>query len=266
MVDFLLFVLVVAIGYLFGSFSSAIIVSRVFSLPDPRVGGSKNPGATNVLRLAGKKYAVLVLIADVLKGVIPVAIARLFEVNPLTLGFVCFAAVMGHIYPVFFGFKGGKGVATAIGALFCLNLILGGMVIATWLVVANYSRYSSLASMTAITLAPVYSAFTIGQVDIIVPLFFIAVFILFQHRNNITRLIDGEEPKILFRQGSENSIADQLTQPETKILTSDEVQEENPGEKPQPQRHKKTVRKKTTGKKTAEPKKPQTAKDVNPKE
>lgn len=198
MLNFFLFLLVIILAYLCGSVSSAIIISRVFDLPDPRIEGSKNPGATNVLRLAGKKFAAMVLLGDVLKGVVPVVIARLLEVGPVTMGFACFAAVMGHMYPVFFGFKGGKGVATAIGALLALNLILGVLVITTWLAVANYTRYSSLASIISISLSPLYAIITIGRFDILVPLFFLVIFILYQHRSNITRLIDGEEPKVRF--------------------------------------------------------------------
>lgn len=228
MVSFLILILVIVAGYLCGSICSAVIVSRLFGLPDPRTEGSKNPGATNVLRLAGKKYAVIVLLADVLKGVLPVMLARFLDAGPVVLGFTCFAAVMGHMYPVFFDFKGGKGVATAIGALLSLNLILGVMVIATWLAVANYSRYSSLASIVSITLAPLYSLVAIGRFDVIPPLFFIAVFILYQHRENITRLIDGEEPKIRFRKSEISEVTDEILAPYRPKVIAEEEQPEEP--------------------------------------
>ena len=114
----------VIISYLMGSICSAVLVSNIFKLPDPRQSGSNNPGATNVLRLSGKKYAIIVLLADVFKGLLPVAIANLCNINPITLSCMALAAVVCHIYPVFFKFKGGKGVATAIVVLFGLNIII----------------------------------------------------------------------------------------------------------------------------------------------
>lgn len=202
MMTALLFVFVVGLGYLFGSVCSAVIVSRIFSLPDPRIAGSQNPGATNVLRLSGKKYAAIVLLADLLKGLFPVLLAKALGAGPITVSFTCLAAVMGHMYPIFFGFNGGKGVATAIGALLGFHFIVGVMVIVTWLLVANLTRYSSLASIISIVLAPLYSLLIIGRLDIFPPLFFIALFVLYKHRNNITRLIDGEEPKMQFKASS----------------------------------------------------------------
>lgn len=199
MATVLLFIFCITIAYLCGSICSAVIVSRVFSLPDPRTSGSQNPGATNVLRIAGKKYAAIVLLADVIKGIIPVLIAKMLGASSFTVSFTCFAVVIGHMYPLFFNFQGGKGVATAIGALLGLHFILGVMVIATWLLVANFSRYSSLASIVSFVLAPFYSLFTISHLNTFPALFFITLFILYEHRNNITRLIDGDEPKIIFR-------------------------------------------------------------------
>ena len=127
------FILFVTLGYLMGSFCSAVIVCRLFALPNPRQEGSKNPGATNVLRLAGKNYAALVMLADLLKGTIPVLIAKAFDADAVTVSFTALAAVVGHMYPIFFEFKGGKGVATAIGALLGFHFIIGVMVVATWL-------------------------------------------------------------------------------------------------------------------------------------
>ncbi|KTC65365.1 transmembrane protein (plasmid) [Legionella adelaidensis] len=189
----------VLVGYLVGSVCSAVIVSKIFALPDPRLEGSQNPGATNVLRLAGKKYAVIVLLADLLKGLLPVLLAKLIGANEFIQACTCFAAVFGHMYPVFFDFKGGKGVATTLGGLLALNFILGVMVIATWLIIANFTRYSSFASIVSVIFMPFYSIYIFKGLYVFSPLFFITVFVLFKHRNNITRLIDGTESKIVFR-------------------------------------------------------------------
>ena len=185
-------------GYLIGSICSAVIVSQLFNLPDPRTEGSKNPGATNVLRLSGKKYAAIVLIVDMLKGFLPVLLAKMLGAGPVILGFTCCAAVLGHMYPLFFKFQGGKGVATALGALLGFNFILGVMTIATWLLVARLFRYSSLASMTALVFAPFFSLYVVGNEQAFLPLAFIAIFVLYKHRDNITRLMDGNESKISF--------------------------------------------------------------------
>lgn len=199
MLTFLIFIFDITVAYLVGSLSSAIIVCKLNNLPDPRTKGSKNPGATNVLRLAGKKYAAIVLVTDMLKGLLPVLLAQWIGSNPTTLGFTCLAAVIGHIYPVFFQFKGGKGVATALGAFLGLHFMMGVVIIATWLTVANFSRYSSLASILAITFAPFYSLFVFGNMDAFLPLAIITIFVLYQHRDNISRLMVGEEPKISFK-------------------------------------------------------------------
>jgi glycerol-3-phosphate acyltransferase PlsY len=158
--------------------------------------GSKNPGATNVLRLAGKQYAIIVLVFDMLKGLFPVLLAKMLMADPITIGFTCFAAVLGHMYPVFFDFKGGKGVATALGALLGFHFHLGVAVIATWLLIANFFRYSSLASIVSLLLAPFYSLGIVHNLAAFPPLMCIAIFILYKHRDNITRLIDGTEPRI----------------------------------------------------------------------
>jgi len=210
MAGFLLFLVLVTVGYLAGSVCSAVIVSRIFSLPDPRSEGSLNPGATNVLRLAGKKYAIIVLVADMLKGLLPVLLANMLHAGVTIASFTCLAAVLGHMFPVFFGFKGGKGVATALGALLGLHFMLGILVIATWLLVANYSRYSSLASIVAILLTPIYSIVTLDTLDAFPPLLFIAMCVLYKHRDNINRLIDGDEPKINFRKKEISSITDEI--------------------------------------------------------
>lgn len=202
----LLFVFNVVVGYLIGSICSAVIVCRLFDLPDPRLKGSKNPGATNVLRLAGKQYAAIVLLADMFKGLLPVLLAESLNAGPVTLGFTCLAAVFGHMYPIFFGFKGGKGVATAMGALLGLNFILGVMVIITWSLVANFSRYSSVASIASMILAPFYSLYALGNISAFLPLSIITLFILYKHKDNITRLEDGKESKIDFHHKALNEV------------------------------------------------------------
>ncbi len=225
------FILFIVIGYLCGSVCSAVIVSRLFSLPDPRLAGSRNPGATNVLRLSGKKYAAIVLLADMLKGLFPVVLAQIFNAEPITVSFTCLAAVLGHMYPVFFGFHGGKGVATAMGALVGLHFLFGVAVIATWLLVANFTRYASLASIISMALAPLYVLLIVGRLDVFPPIFFITLFILYQHRNNITRLIDKEEPKIQFSGTLNEEISSTLAeQAEEAQLEEEEEKEKEPSE------------------------------------
>ena len=189
------FYILFLLAYLCGSLCSAIVVSHAFHLPDPRVHGSKNPGTTNVLRLAGKPYALLVLLADVLKGTLPQLLGHWLALSPFELGCSALAAVLGHLYPIFFNFKGGKGVATTLGALLGLNPWLGLQTAFTWLIVAALSRYSSLAAIIALSLAPSYVLLGSDKAAFL-PLLTIAVFILWQHRSNIKRLIHGEEPKI----------------------------------------------------------------------
>ncbi|KTD04021.1 transmembrane protein [Legionella geestiana] len=191
-----LFLVLMAVGYLAGSVCSAVIVCRLFGLPDPRTEGSNNPGATNVLRIAGKEYAAMVLFADMLKGLLPVLLAKLLGAGPTTVAFTCLAAVIGHMWPVFFGFQGGKGVATALGGLFGIDLVLGAVVTGTWLLVANFSRRSSLASLISMALMPIFSLMILRHLGSFPPLFLVTMFIFYKHRTNISRLIDGTEPRI----------------------------------------------------------------------
>ena len=141
--------LLVPAGYLFGSISAAIIVCRLMGLPDPRTEGSRNPGATNVARLGGKKAAALTLAGDMLKGLLPVLAAHALQAGPLVLALTALAAFLGHLYPVFFGFQGGKGVATALGVTFGLHWMIGLLTAATWLATALLFRYSSLSALVA---------------------------------------------------------------------------------------------------------------------
>lgn len=183
-------------AYLLGSVASAIVISRLMGLPDPRGGGSGNPGATNVLRLGGKKAAVFTLIGDVLKGLIPVLIAAYLGADPTLLVCVAIAAFLGHLYPVFFGFAGGKGVATALGVLSGISWSLGGAVLLSWLTVVAITRYSSLSALVASLLAPVLAHLIVGAVPITAGTAVIAALLIWRHRGNIQRLLAGEEDKL----------------------------------------------------------------------
>ncbi|MCE0494194.1 glycerol-3-phosphate 1-O-acyltransferase PlsY [Vibrio salinus] len=188
-------ILILIIGaYLLGSVSSAVLICRIMNLPDPRQSGSKNPGATNVLRLGGKKAAVLVLLCDMLKGTIPVWGSYFLGVQSIMLGVIAIAACLGHIYPIFFHFKGGKGVATALGAMAPIGLDLTGLIAATWLIVLGVSRYSSLAALVSVILAPFYTWMI--KPHYTVPVAMLCCLIIFRHHANIKRLLDGSEPKV----------------------------------------------------------------------
>lgn len=182
-------------AYLIGSVSTAIIVCRIMNLPDPRTQGSKNPGATNVLRIAGKKAAAVVLIGDGLKGVIPVLLAMLVlpDIELFNLCLIALAAFLGHVYPIFFKFQGGKGVATFIGALITINLWAGLGFILTWLFVAKVLKISSLSALVATLLTPVYFYYTTQDLDATYAIVVICVWIFITHRSNIKRLLSGEE-------------------------------------------------------------------------
>lgn len=195
MLAILFIALFIALAYLLGSINCAVIVCKMAGLSDPRTQGSKNPGATNVLRLGGKKLALLVAIGDILKGVLPVLVANLCGVDGFWLGLVALAAVLGHMYPVFFGFQGGKGVATALGAIFALSWFVGILVLLTWGVIALVFRRSSLSSLVSIALAIPF-IFFFADPMLALPVLVIALFIIYRHQGNIARLINGTEPKI----------------------------------------------------------------------
>ena len=189
-------VLLAAAGYLLGSVATAVLVSRALGAADPRSGGSGNPGATNVLRLAGRRAAALTLAGDVAKGLVPVLAARALDLPPGALALVGLAAFLGHLYPVFFGFRGGKGVATALGALLGTAPLLGAATLATWLVVAGVSRYSSLAALAASGLAPVYAWIVSGRPEVVGAVSVMAALLVWRHRANVRRLLAGEEGRI----------------------------------------------------------------------
>ena len=188
--------LLVAAGYLVGSIATAVLVTRALGVADPRSGGSGNPGATNVLRLAGRKAAALTLAGDILKGVVPVLVARAADLPPGAVALVGLAAFLGHLYPAFFGFRGGKGVATALGVLLAMEPYLGAAVLFTWMAVAGVSRYSSLAALVASVLAPGYAWILSGDRGVVGAVALMAVLLVWRHRANIRRLVAGEEGRI----------------------------------------------------------------------
>lgn len=185
----------VLVAYLLGSLSSAIIVSKFMQLPDPRVSGSGNPGATNVLRVGGKRAGAITLLGDVLKGLIPVMIARALGFSEAVIALTALAAFAGHLFPVYFGFKGGKGVATGLGVLLGLNPILAGIVLGIWLLILALFRYSSLAALTAVVLGLLFAWDKIPP-DYYIVYVVITLMILWRHRSNIVRLLNGTETKV----------------------------------------------------------------------
>lgn len=181
-------------SYLLGSISSAIIICKICNLPDPRTKGSGNPGATNVLRIGGKKLAAFVLIFDGLKGAIPVMLAHYFGLNLFELTIILLSAFLGHVFPIYYGFKGGKGVATYLGGLIGLNFFVGLTFSIIWLIVAKVIKISSIAALTATLLSPIYFYFiTTHDVRATMVIFLINLFIYFTHRENIRRIMNGEE-------------------------------------------------------------------------
>ena len=193
---------IVLIAYLVGSIASAIIVCGAMGLPDPRGEGSGNPGATNVLRIGGKGPAALTLAGDVLKGVLPVLLAAGVAHSPTVEALSALAAFLGHLYPLYFRFRGGKGMATALGAIAALAWPVACVMCAIWLAVAAATRYSSLASMTAAIGAPIAALWFAPDPASVGVLGVIAAFLLWRHRGNIQRLVHGTESRIGQRTGS----------------------------------------------------------------
>jgi glycerol-3-phosphate acyltransferase PlsY len=191
----------VVLSYLIGSLSFAVIVSKLMGLADPRSYGSGNPGATNVLRTGRKLAAVLTLLGDGAKGWVAVALTAWFGprygLTDQSVAMAALAVLIGHMWPIFFGFKGGKGVATAVGVLFGFNLWLALAAVATWLFMALVVRISSLSALTACVLTPVYAYFIVGPASV----FFgtsiiIAILVVHRHKSNMIKLLTGEEGKI----------------------------------------------------------------------
>ena len=180
-------------SYLIGAISFGIVISQIFSLPDPRTIGSKNPGATNVLRTGKKLAALLTLLGDALKGSLTVGLAQYFELSPLMVGLIAIATLVGHVFPIYYGFKGGRGVATAAGILFMFSWIMGLIVLAIWLGVFFIWRYSSLAAIIAASLSPVIGFFYKIDFYELIATSIIALILILRHVENIKRLIDGTE-------------------------------------------------------------------------
>lgn len=198
-------VIATVVAYLIGSLSFAVIVSSIMGLNDPRTYGSGNPGATNVLRSGSKKAAALTLLLDAVKGLVPVLLAKYFGpaygLHEGTLALVAIAAFLGHLFPVFFKFKGGKGVATALGVLLGLSGWLGSLVLLTWLLVAFTTRYSSLSALIAAVMAPVYYVLFGGSLwvyekPVLLAVIAMSALLLWRHAENINRLLKGQESKI----------------------------------------------------------------------
>lgn len=185
-----------ALAYLLGSVSTGVVVAKVLGLQDPRETGSKNPGATNLLRYGGKAAAALTLVGDILKGVIAILVARAVTDDAAILALVGLAVFIGHLWPVFFGFRGGKGVATALGVWLTLNPWVGLALIATWVAVAFLFRYSSLSALTTAVLAPLYVYLFLPQPAYLVMMVAMSALLVFRHRANVARLLAGTETKI----------------------------------------------------------------------
>ena len=183
-------------AYLLGSISSAIIVCRLMGLPDPRTQGSNNPGATNVLRIGGKKPAAITLLGDSLKGLLPMLAAHLLDASPLVLALTGLAAFLGHLYPVFFGFQGGKGVATALGVQFGLHWGIGAAVGLVWLFMAKVINISSLSALVSMALAPVIVWLIWPAPELIAMQILLSLILFWRHRSNIRNLFEGSEGRI----------------------------------------------------------------------
>ncbi|MEW8267274.1 MAG: glycerol-3-phosphate 1-O-acyltransferase PlsY [Candidatus Thiodiazotropha sp.] len=196
--------LLVLWAYLLGSISSAIIVCRIMGLPDPRSQGSNNPGATNVLRIGGKKAAAITLLGDSLKGLLPMLAAHLLEASVLVLALCGIAAFFGHLYPVFFGFKGGKGVATALGVQFGLHWGVGLAVALIWLLMARLVNISSLSALVSMALAPLIVWAIWPETELVVMQVVISLILFWRHRSNIQNLLQGSEESISNQDNSEN--------------------------------------------------------------
>jgi len=179
-------------GYLLGSISAAIVACRALGRADPRSSGSRNPGATNVLRVAGRDAALLTLVGDMLKGIVAVVVARALGMDPLVWALAGAGAFIGHIYPVFFAFRGGKGVATALGALLAATPMAGVLTAATWLVVFGVTRVSALGALSAFALAPVFVAVLTGAPARVGVTLAVAALLFWRHRSNIRALMAGE--------------------------------------------------------------------------
>lgn len=192
--------IVVVLAYLIGSLSAAIITCKIMGLPDPRTTGSNNPGATNVLRIGSKKAAIFTLIGDLLKGLIPVVIVKFaFPTEPLLIALTALAAFLGHLFPVFFQFKGGKGVATALGCIIGLNLWVALCALGVWLAIFLPTRISSLSALTAAIVAPLFLWLFNASTSVVIAIIIMDILLIIRHKENIQRILKGEEKKMTFK-------------------------------------------------------------------
>lgn len=189
-------ILFVALAYLIGSFSTAIITCKIMGLEDPRKTGSNNPGATNVLRHGGKKAAIITLLGDMLKGLIPVLLIIQFQADTLTVALVGLFALLGHIFPVYYGFKGGKGVATYYGVILGINWLVGLIAIAIWLIMAALLKISSLSALISIFLTPFILWHFSQSVELTSSVALMSMLVFWRHKKNIKSLLQGSEEKI----------------------------------------------------------------------
>ena len=196
-------VLLTVLAYLLGSISSAVIVCRLLGLPDPRTEGSNNPGATNVLRIGGRKAAALTLAGDSLKGFLPMVAAHWLDVSATAFAAAALAAFLGHLYPVFFGFQGGKGVATALGMQFGLGWQIGVAVGATWLLMAFVVNISSASALVAMAIAPIAVWYFWPAPELIAMQVIVTAILFWRHRSNIRNLLAGTEGRIKDESGPE---------------------------------------------------------------
>ena len=192
----LLSIVLVAAGYLIGSVSFAVVVSHLMGLPSPHSYGSGNPGATNVLRSGSKKAAILTLLGDAVKGGFALWLAQRIGASELVLAAVALAAFLGHLFPLYFHFRGGKGVATAVGILLVMDLKLGFTTLGIWVVVALVTRYSSLAAIVGALAAPVIAVMTLGKSWYALAVLCMALLLIWRHRGNISKLLGGSENRI----------------------------------------------------------------------
>ena len=186
-------ILLTVFAYLLGSVSAAIVTCRIMGLPDPRSEGSHNPGATNVYKVAGKKAAAITLAGDVFKGLVPVLMGRLLGLDDMALALIAMAAFLGHLFPLFFHFKGGKGVATALGVILGLNVMVAAVMVVTWLMVLRLFKLSSLSAVITALLTPLYFYYIDGSAVFTVMSGILSAMLIVRHRSNIEKIIDGTE-------------------------------------------------------------------------
>ena len=193
---FISFTLLAIFSYIVGSINSSIIFSRIFKMQDPRSYGSKNPGATNILRTGNKILAASILIIDILKGLFPTLLAYYILENIFYIQIIGIIAVIGHIFPLFYNFKGGKGVATALGAILGFDIVLGFICLFTWLITAFLFRYSALSAIVSFTFLPIYTWFSYESIVITSVYLVLSIIVVYKHKTNIKNLLNNEETKI----------------------------------------------------------------------